>query len=128
MKTHFADIVAEENELIKNKVYEEFETEQLRALARKEHSEKVKKPKIDPELKAKLENEIKNPTTFIGRQSAHADMIYSLNGNNLAVPKSNYLSAQRQSLPDINSNSNSNSVSKYFSAGRNSVQVVPQSN
>ena len=106
MKTHFADIVAEENELIKNKVYEEFETEQMRAIARKEYSEKVPRPKIDLELKAKLENEIKKPTSFIGRQSAHADVLYTLHGKDIAAPKSSYLSVQRQSLPDINSNSN----------------------
>ena len=94
LKTHFADIVAEESELIKNKVYEEFETEQQRALARKQYAEKVKKPKVDTDLKAKLENEIKNPTTFIGRQSAHADILYTLNGQDIGVPKSNYLSFQ----------------------------------
>lgn len=67
MKTHFADIVAQENEFIKNKVYEEFETEQQRAIARKQYADKVKKPKVDVELKAMLENEIKKPTTFMGR-------------------------------------------------------------
>ena len=78
---------------MKNKVYEEFETEQQRALARKQYADKVKKPKVDTELKVMLENEIKKPTTFLGRQSAHADILYQ--NNEIAVPKANYISAHR---------------------------------
>ena len=40
----------------------------------------------------------------------------------MAVPKSNYLSAQRQSLPEIGNNSSN----KLSSVGRNSISVQNQ--
>ena len=76
----------------------------------------MKKPKIDADLRDKLANEIKNPTTFMGRQSAHADMAYTIHDVQVGVPKSSYLSAQRNSLPEIG---NLNKLS----AGRNSLNI-----
>ena len=75
----------------------------------------MKKPKVDTELKAMLENEIKKPTSFIGRQSAHADILY--HNNEIAVPKANYLSAHRQSLPEINNVK----INSNIAATRNSI-------
>ena len=74
----------------------------------------MKKPRIDTELREKLANEILHPTTFMGRQSAHATV--PLHDVQVGVPKSSYLSAQRNSLPEIGN------LSK-LGAGRNSIQL-----
>ena len=59
---------------------------------RKQYASSVKKPRIDEALKDKLLNEIKNPTSFMGRQSAHVDMAYSLHGGvDIMPPKSSHL-------------------------------------
>ena len=52
----------------------------------------------------------------MGRQSAHADLAYTVHNVEVGVPKSSYLSAQRNSLPEI-------SGLNKLGAGRNSVQL-----
>ena len=63
----------------------------------------------------KLIDEIKNPTTVMGRQSAHGDMGYSLHNTPVAAPRSSNLAAQVTPFPEIN-------MSK-FGTGRNSIQA-----
>ena len=63
----------------------------------------------------KLIDEIKNPTTVMGRQSAHVDMAYSLHNTPVAAPRSSNLAAQVTPFPEIN-------MSK-FGTGRNSIQA-----
>ena len=58
--------------------------------------------------------EIKNPSTYLGRQTSHADVIYSDNKSS-AVPRSSLLSIQSTPFPEINL--------AGFGTGRNSIQV-----
>ena len=113
LKTHFADIVVEENERFKAKLHEDYENKMSQAMIRKEYAASVKRPKIDEQLRVDLISEIKKPSSFLGRQCAHADLTYSLHGLQTAVPKSNYLS--NTPFPEVN-------VSK-FGTGRNSIQA-----
>ena len=66
-RTQFSDRVQEENQRLKAKITEDFDSKLLNQQARKEYASSVKKPRIDENLKDKLLNEIKNPTTFMGR-------------------------------------------------------------
>ena len=47
LKTHFADIVVEENERFKAKLHEDYENKMSQAMIRKEYAASVKRPKID---------------------------------------------------------------------------------
>ena len=80
LKTHFADIVVEENERFKAKLHEDYENKMSQAMIRKEYAASVKRPKIDEQLRVDLISEIKKPSSFLGRQCAHADLTYSLHG------------------------------------------------
>ena len=51
----------------------------------------------------------------MGRQSAHADLTYTLHNQGVATPKSSYLTNQTTPFPEIN-------LSK-FGTGRNSIQA-----
>ena len=83
--------------------------------ARRDYASTVKKPKIDESLREKLLNEIQNPTSFMGRQSAHADLTYTLHNLEVAAPKSSHLSNQTTPFPEVNVSS--------FGKGRNSIQA-----
>ena len=61
LKTHFADMVEEENIKTKAKVTEDFAMRQAKSNIQKLYSKVVKKPKIDEKLRQDLEAEIKNP-------------------------------------------------------------------
>ena len=117
-KTHFHDVVAQENAELKAKVNEDFDIRATNQIIRKEYAERIPKPKVDDNLREKLKTEIKKPTTFMGRQSAHADMSYSLHNVQIGVPKSNYLTNQTTPFPEINL--------QKFGTGRNSIQSVLQ--
>ena len=67
LKTHFADRVAEEQFILKHKLREDKETKLASLKHRIEYGSSVKKPKIDESLRDKLVNEIKHPSTFLGR-------------------------------------------------------------
>lgn len=67
MKTHFADIVADENDRLKQKITEDYTNKLMVQNQRREYASQVKKPKIDESLRDKLISEIRNPTTFMGR-------------------------------------------------------------
>ena len=47
MKTHFADIVADENDRLKQKVREDYENKMMIQNQRREYASQVKKPRID---------------------------------------------------------------------------------
>lgn len=66
-RTQFSDRVLEENQRLKAKITEDFDSKLLNQQTRKEYASSVKKPRIDENLKDKLLNEIKHPTTFMGR-------------------------------------------------------------
>ena len=98
--------------MIKNKLKEDKESKLASLRNRLEYSSQIKKPKIDEALRDKLINQIKNPTTFMGRQSAHAE-VQSLN-TEAAVPRSAFLSALATPYPEVNMSS--------FGTGRNSFK------
>jgi len=51
----------------KSKVQDEHAQKHAQQKQRKDYASSVKKPKIDENQRLKLINEIKNPTTFMGR-------------------------------------------------------------
>jgi len=67
MRTHFSDVVAEEHFRLKNKYNVEFEAKKHFKKQSKEYGSSVKKPKIDEGLRDKLLNEIRHPSTYLGR-------------------------------------------------------------